>query len=459
MQTVCVQGLGFVGAAMAAALAQARDRNGEPNFIIYGVDLPNSQGKDRIEAVNAGRFPFMNTDPHLREAIRCGREWGNLAATVDPAVFGESDVVIVDVHLDADFNLDPPKAELEGFKQAIRTIGDHIRPGALVVVETTVPPGTTELIVVPELRARLAARRIDPDRVLVAHSFERVTPGRNYLASITGMWRVYAGATDEAAEACRLFLEKFIDTAVFPPTRLSRPIESETAKLMENSFRAANIAFIEEWARFAERAGVNLGAVIEAIRVRPTHRNMMRPGFGVGGYCLTKDPLLAGIGSRDILGLHELSFPVSEAAVRINERMPLATLELLSTSLGGLRGRRILLLGAAYREDVGDTRFSPSAWFIVCAEAEGALIDVHDPLVEIFDEIDRPVSRVLSSLDGYDAAVFAVAHSEYRSLAPCDWLKKDKPLIVDANMVLSGEQLQGFQQAGCRVKVIGRGDL
>lgn len=459
MQKVCVQGLGFVGAAMAAALAQARDSNGEPAFDVWGVDLPTPQGKARIEAINAGRFPFPTTDTKLAEVIRLGRLLGNLSATADPAAYEGSEVVVVDVHLDADFDHYPPKANLEQFRNAIRTLGERIGPGTLVVVETTVPPGTTEMIVAPELRNALAARGLDPEGVLIAHSFERVTPGRNYLASITNMWRVYAGLSDVAAEECKSFLEKFIDTNAFPLTRLSRPIESETAKIMENSFRAANIAFIEEWARFAERAGINLVSVIESIRMRPTHRNMMRPGFGVGGYCLTKDPLLAGIGSRDILGLDDLTFPVSEEALRINERMPFATVDLLTSSLGRLRGRRILLLGAAYREDVGDTRYSPSARFVVRAEAEGAVIDVHDPLVEAFEDIDRPVSRALRTFDGYDAAVFAVAHAEYRTLAPSDWLRVDRPLIVDANMVLSGEQLQQFQQAGCPVKAIGRGDL
>jgi nucleotide sugar dehydrogenase len=311
----------------------------------------------------------------------------------------------------------------------------------------------------PLLRDQFAARNLEHSDLLVAHSFERVMPGRQYLRSIIDIWRVYSGVTEEAANACEAFLSKVINTVKFPLTRLRRPLDSETAKLMENSYRATNIAFVEEWARFAERAGVDLGSVIHAIRMRPTHCNVMRPGFGVGGYCLTKDPLLPGVGVRDILGMDDLQFPFCEAAVTTNQQMPQATLALLEKGLNGLRGRRILLLGASYREDVADTRYSPSAKFLLWAEAKGARVDVHDPIVKALDDIARPVAHDLNSPDGYDAAVFAVAHEPYRRLRPWQWIGKDRPLIVDANMVLSAAQIDAFSALGCSVKVIGRGDL
>lgn len=459
MRKVCIQGLGFVGAAMAAAVAQARDREGRPAFQVTGLDLPTPQGRARIEAINAGRFPFETADAELEAAVARGRARGNLSAADDPAAYEDADVVVVDVHLDVDFDADPPTARLDGFRRAIGVLGERLRPGALVVVETTVPPGATEHIVAPMLREGFAARGLDPDSVLVAHCYERVMPGKEYLRSITDIWRVYSGVTAQAADACESFLKAVVNTADFPLTRLNRPVASETAKLMENSFRAANIAFVDEWARFAERAGVDLGAVVGAIRMRPTHRNIMRPGFGVGGYCLTKDPLLLGVGARDILGLEGLDFPFCEAAVATNQKMPRATVRLLEEALGGLDGKRILLLGASYREDVADTRYSPSADFLAWAEAKGAAVTVQDPLVETLEDLDRPVRRDLFGPDGYDAAVFAVAHEPYRALEPAAWLGRDRPLIVDANMVLSQAQIDGFIGAGCRVKVIGRGDL
>jgi UDP-N-acetyl-D-glucosamine dehydrogenase len=459
MQSVCVQGLGFVGAAMAAAVAQARDAKGAPRFEVVGVDLPTATGLKRIEAINAGRFPFNTADPGLTEAVKRGRASGNLRATADAAAYETADVVLVDVELDVDFENHPPSAEFNGFRQAIQTLATRVKPGTLIIIETTVPPGTTERVVLPLLQDGLMARGIDPASVLVAHSFERIMPGRDYLASITHFWRVYAGVTAEAADACEKFLAAIIDTNAFPLTRLSRPVESETAKLMENSFRAVNIALIEEWGRFAERAGIDLMAVIQAIRVRPTHRNMMRPGFGVGGYCLTKDPLLVGIGARELFGFSDLTFPFCEAAVRTNEEMPKATIAILNDALGGIRNKRILLLGASYREEVADTRHSPSVKFVRWARTNGAIVDIHDPLVESVDELEDDVIRTLPAPNGYAAAVFAVGHQAYRNIEPRSWLRSARPLIVDANCVLSQAQIDGFQENGCRVKVVGRGDL
>ena len=459
MRKVCIQGLGYVGAAMAAAVAEARDQKGKPFFEVVGVDLPNSSGSARIDAINNGRFPFETGDSALSNAVARGRETGNLRASADAGEYEDCDVVVVDVPLDVHFDAVPPAARFDEYLAAIRTLANRIPAGTLVLVETTVPPGTTEKLTLPELTKGFTARGLDPERVLVAHSYERVMPGRDYLASITNYWRVYAGATEESAQACEEFLKCIINTEKYPLTRLMRLMESEVAKLMENSFRALNIAFIDEWARFAECTGMDITAVVRAIRMRPTHQNIMRPGFGVGGYCLTKDPLLGGIGARDFFGLLDLSFPFCEAAVRTNHLMPRATIAMLRSTMSELANKHVLLLGATYREDVADTRFSPSKDFVLWAEAEGASIDVHDPLVSELEGIGRPVMRDLPPPSGYDAAVFAVAHESYRKLQPQEWLGNARPLILDANSVLSPEQIALFQNAGCRVKAIGRGDL
>jgi UDP-N-acetyl-D-glucosamine dehydrogenase len=158
-------------------------------------------------------------------------------------------------------------------------------------------------------------------------SYERVMPGRDYFRSIIDFWRVYAGSTPHAAEVCAAFLSKVIHVDRYPLTRLHSTTASETGKLLENSYRALNIAFIEEWGRFAEAVGVDLFEVIDAVRMRPTHSNMRQPGFGVGGYCLTKDPLLAGIAARDLFRRSDISFTFSQQAVGVNDRMPLRTLE------------------------------------------------------------------------------------------------------------------------------------
>ena len=458
---VCIQGLGFVGAAMAAAVAQARDAAGQPCFNVLGVDLETAGGRDAIAQINAGRFPHGNSDRALSRAMAGAVEAGNLIATSDAAAYGLASVILIDVNLDLDPATgggDIPKLELEAFRAAIDTIGRYMAPGALVVLETTVPPGTCEKVVAPALADALAARGLGRDDFLLAHSYERVMPGADYLDSIVNYWRVYSGHTPAAAEACAAFLGQVVNVADYPLTRLASTTASETAKVLENSYRAVNIAFMEEWGRFAETVGIDLFEVVEAIRQRPTHSNLRQPGFGVGGYCLPKDPLLAAAAARDLFGAEALDFPFCRLAVETNRAMPLVSVAALERLLAGsLAGKRILLLGVSYRPDVADTRYSPAEVFIKGACLRGASVVLHDPMVSAWPEQEEEVLETLPSLDGIDAVVFAVAHEDYRALDLAAWFGAARPAVLDANKVLSAEQRAALAALGCRSASIGRG--
>ncbi len=454
---VAVQGLGFVGAAMSIAVASATDDSGAPAFTVVGVDLDDAAGRQRIEALNAGRFPFETTDADLTAALEAARARRNLVAITDPAAYGLAQVVVVDVPLDIDWRSETPSLRLAGFEAAIRTVGRHVQPGALVLVETTVPPGTTEKIVVPIIAEELEARGLPGDAVLIAHSYERVMPGADYYASIVNYWRVFAGHTDEAAKAAEAFLRTVIDTETYPLTRLGSTTASETAKVMENTFRATTIALMEEWGRFAETVGIDLYEVVDAIRLRPTHANMRTPGFGVGGYCLTKDPLFAKLAS-DVLWDQPLDFPFSTAAVQTNDDAPLVSLDRVRRLVGGsLDGARLLVLGISYRQDVGDTRYSPTETFVRAALDAGAEVVAHDPLLDHWEELDRPVPSELPSPEGFDAVVFAVPHEEYRRLDLPTWLGDARPAIFDGFSVVSADQRRLVKALGCAVASIGRG--
>lgn len=459
MNKVCVQGLGFVGAAMAVAVAAACDENGEPLFDVTGVDLPNDQGLERVDRLNGGDFPFSVSDERLMAEARSAVERGNLRGTTDPSVYADADVVLVDVNLDVDQSGDLAKVNLTPFRKAIRCLGARIKTGALVIVETTVPPGTCSRVVAPELEAAFAERGLPRDAFLLAHSYERVMPGEHYLDSITNFWRVYSGHSDAAADACEAFLCRVISTAEYPLTRLANTTASELAKVMENSFRATNIAFIEEWARFSEAMSVDLYSVIDAIRMRPTHSNMRQPGFGVGGYCLTKDPMLPGIAARQLFERPDLTFPFSEAAVRTNNLMPLVSVERLEALLGGvLEGKRILLMGVSYRQDVADTRYSPSETFARAASARGAEISAHDPYVRYWPELDMPVAADLPASDTLDGIVLAVPHKGYGSLDLKEWLGTSSARVLDANNVLTSAQRAALDLGGITHASIGRGE-
>jgi UDP-N-acetyl-D-glucosamine dehydrogenase len=286
-----------------------------------------------------------------------------------------------------------------------------------------------------------------------------VMPGASYLESIVAIPRSFAGHTPAAADACEAFLSQVIDVQAHPLSRLPSTTACELAKVLENSYRATTIAFMEEWGRFAEAVGIDLFDVIAAIRRRPSHSNMRRPGFGVGGYCLTKDPLFGAAAARQLFDEPDLEFPVSTRAVAVNAAMPLGSVDRLEETLDGdLAGRTVLLMGVSYRPGVADTRHSASATFVREAQARGARVRCHDPLVSRWRELDMAVETELPRPAGVDAVVFAVGHGLYRSLDLVAWLGDERPAVLDANGVLTDEQRAALRAHGCRVASVGRGD-
>ncbi len=444
MKKVVVQGLGHVGIAMAAAVASARDVNGSPMYSVVGLDLPNEAGRHKVDSVNVGECPVETNDDELKQALAAAHRTGNLAASIDPDPIADADIVVVDIPLDVDDIEHDASVPWDGFKAAITTIGKYASAGTLVLVETTVPPGTCVKIVRPILDAELQKRGLSGNTLLLAHSYERVMPGKDYFRSVTNFWRVFAGETPAAGDACRDFLEKVINTADFPLAELSSTTASETAKVLENSFRAINIALVKEFSDFAEQAGVDLFEVVDAIRVRPTHRNLMRPGFGVGGYCLTKDPMMTAVAAKEFFDL-DLDFPFCRLAVRTNKAMPLHVTERLRDRFGSLSGKCIAIMGVTYREDVGDTRMSPSEDFLHSVEGEGATTILVDPLVDHWADVDRAVTRDLPRNTEIDVYVFAVRHREFANIDFSSDQLASNTLIVDANGVLSDKQISDIR--------------
>lgn len=457
-KVVVVQGLGFVGAVMSIVVANS-DKN---EYAVIGVDLPEK--KDVIDALNRGEFPIKSTDNKVFEYFENTKKRNNFYSTSDSYAYEKADVVIVDINLDVakrtgqDKELEGYSVNMDGLKAAMRSIASRCKKDILVLVETTVPPGTSQKIVKPIFEEEFEKRGLAPT-FKIGHSYERVMPGPGYVDSIKNFYRVFSGINEESADAVEEFLHTIISTDEYPLTRLGNTNATEMSKVLENSFRAMNIAFIQEWTEFAESAGVNLYEVVNAIRMRPTHQNIMRPGLGVGGYCLTKDPLLASWASQELF--NSFSLNQSEKAVSINDRMPLHTHKIFKKYFdGNLTDKKVLILGVSYLQNVGDTRYTPVELIYDKLLADGVEVVLHDPFVQYWTERNLTIDASNDIFeDKFDAVIIGTPHDVYVKEGKLDkLLSKSESLVVFDSHGIIGDDLRK-KHNNHEFKIIGRGDV
>lgn len=496
-EIVVVMGVGFVGAVMAAIVADTRDKkSGKNSKFVIGCQRPSARSYWKIPMLNRGESPVKAEDPEVDKLISdCVNKSKTLVATFNSDCLTLADTVVVDVQCDYTKmslgDMRTGEADMAALEATMKTIGEKIQPHCMVLIETTVAPGTTEFVAWPILKKAFAQRNITSEPVL-AHSFERVMPGKDYVASIRDFWRVCAGCNEEARGRVEKFLHEVLNTEKFPLTVMDRPIESETTKIVENSYRATILAYLNEWSVFAERNGVDLIKVINAIKMRPTHSNIIFPGPGVGGYCLPKDGGLGYWAYRHILGFEDGDhiFKITPTAIDINDTRALHVAELVRDALRNMgryiAGADVLLCGASYRQDVGDTRYSGSEMVVRKLTEMGAEVKVHDPYVDHWYELESQdtypseglswsrffrnqedlrnlrISKDLpGSLKDIEALVLAVPHKDYLNLDPDQIVRwAEKPLaIIDCFGILPDKTIKRYFELGCEVKALGRGHI
>jgi nucleotide sugar dehydrogenase len=494
-QIVVVMGVGFVGAVMAGVVADSVDKTtGKPSKFVIGMQRPSPRSFWKIQYLNRGIAPVEAEDPEVAPLIkRCVLDKKTLIATYTYEVLSLADIVVVDVQCDYQKetlgNVRQGCADIAALEECLKIIGEKINPQCMVLIETTVPPGTTEYVAYPIIKKAFKTRSIEAEPLL-AHSFERVMPGKNYVSSIRDFWRVCSGINEESKKRVETFLSEILNVEKFPLTVLESPIESETCKVIENSYRATILAFLHEWSVFAERNGVDLVKVIEAIKVRPTHSNIIFPGPGIGGYCLPKDGGLGIWAYQTLLGFEDDIFKITPQAIDINDTRALHVARLVRDALRNMgkivAACKIAIFGASYREDVGDTRYSGSEMLIRKLAEMGADISVHDPYVKHWWEFEKQDSypapghswarffrnqenlkRLVVDKDmkktvlGADAVVFAVRHEPYFNLSADDLVEMTgKPVaVIDSFGILSDADIRRYFELGCEVKGLGRGNV
>ncbi|MFQ5977107.1 MAG: nucleotide sugar dehydrogenase [Candidatus Heimdallarchaeota archaeon] len=435
---IVVFGMGYVGIPCAALLANV------DGFEVLGVQRRSKRSGWKIKCLNSGKSPFEGDEPGLAALISKVVKKQTFRVTDDPSVAAKADVILIDVQTPTDHGNIP---QYESLKDVSNQIGNHLSKDVLIVVESTVAPGTTQNIVLPILEKESGLK--GGSEFSLAFSFERVMPGR-LLEYIVNMPRVVGGIDKRSTQRAVELYSMIVKEPIFETDCLT----AEITKTIENAYRDVNIAFANEMALICESLGVNVFEVRDLMNVRPD-RDMHVPGAGVGGHCLPKDAWLLRYGLLTY-GVSTREPEFIALARRINDFMPIHLAGLVESSLlemgVAIGSAKIAVLGLAYLENSDDTRNTPAIPLISTLEAKEADIVVHDPHVRTY--IERPLkltNNLQEAVNDANCVVIVTKHQEYFNI-DFSWLKENMrtPVIVDGRNIFNQSTcaMAGFHYSG-----------
>lgn len=417
-KNLVVVGLGYVGLPVASRFA-------EEGFNVTGIDII----PETVKMVNKGLCPIEGDEPGLPELVKSVVENGALAASLAYEVIKTADYVLIIV--ETPFDLRSKEPYYSSLRSASKSVGQNLSKGTLVIVESTVAPGTTSNIVLPILEEESGLKA--GSDFLLATAPERVMPGK-LLHNLNTLDRTIGGINEESTIAAVELYKHIVGGEIFSTDALT----AEVVKTSENAYRDVQIAFANEVALMCEILGVDVYEVRDLVNRSP-FRNMHLPGAGVGGHCLPKDSWLLAFGAKGKYDPRLLAI-----AREINDGMPRHVSQLCEAALqqAGRRmyGSKVTVLGLAYLENSDDTRNSPAFTLIKALEVVGALPVVHDPYVSESNGV-KPLTNIMDALKDSDCLVIVTAHNEYKQL-DLNEIKKvmRTPVIVDGRHVLDKEE-------------------
>ncbi len=373
---IVIVGQGYVGLPLAISCAQV-------GFEVTGIDL----NEEKVSQLNKHQSIIEDvTDEELKTVSVSGKYRATTDSLIDPSA--EIICICVPTPLGSDHQPD-----LEILKAATKDVGKKLKPDMLVIIESTIQPGTTRDVVVPILEKESG---LSSDQFLVAYSPERIDP-MNKKFTIKNTPKLVAGLTPDAAVKAKEFYSKFIDQV-----DVCDSLEvAETAKLLENSFRLVNISFINELAMFCQKIGIDVNDVIKAASTKPYGFMPFYPSVGVGGHCIPVDPLYLAQAARAVGAPTRFI----ELADEINLAMPTYFVGRASEMLGGLKDKKVLVIGVSYKPNVADVRETPVEALINGLKKSGAVVSWHDDLVKSWN---GQASVALGS--SFDLAILATPH-------------------------------------------------
>ncbi len=430
---VAVIGLGYVGLPLAVAFA-------ERGFPVVGIDVDRrkvdalNRGESYVQDIPSARLaPLLapSTAAEARPGMK-GYRGGRLLATTDYGVLDDCDAAIICVPTPLNKTRDP---DVRYLIQAGESVAEHVHPGMLIVLESTTYPGTTEELLLPMLtgQAHPEPWAVGEDFFL-AFSPERIDPGRTDF-TVENTPKVVGGVTANCRDAAVALYAQIVERVV-PVTSTQT---AEMVKLLENTFRAVNIALVNEAAIMCDKLGIDVWEVIEAAATKPYGFMKFTPGPGVGGHCIPLDPHYLSWKLRTL----NYNARFVQLAGEINSEMPRYWVEKVQDALNQagkpLRGSRVLVLGVAYKKDVDDVRESPALDIIELLRTKGAEVRYHDPHVPTLlhnGEGFASESDLSRALREADCVIIVTDHSSY------DWaaIARQARLIVDTRHVLRQDQ-------------------
>jgi UDP-N-acetyl-D-glucosamine dehydrogenase len=423
---VAVIGLGYVG----LPLALLADRKG---YKVIGID----RDENKIKKINEKIAPYE--DANISKYLKAS----TLIASTDWEQMKDCSTVVVCVPTPVDHHYKP---DLEPVKSSVIQIAKHLQKGQLIVLESTVNPGVCEEIICPILE-EISGMKVGRDFHL-AHCPERINPGdKNW--NVENIPRVIGSMDPIGLKKGVDFYKSIVNAEIKPMGNIK---EAEAVKIVENSFRDINIAFVNELAQSFHHLGIDVVNVIRGAATKPFSFLAHFPSCGVGGHCIPVDPYyLIDYAKRNGYNHRFLSL-----ARRINNGMPMFTVNLLETLLEekseSLVGSKITVLGLAYKANIDDCRESPAFQIIKHLEKKGAQVTTYDPFVK-----NRSTATNLQeAIQDAKAVVIATAHNKFKFLSPSFFLKHNVSVVVDGQNCLPKEK---FLQAGIMYKGIGRHNL
>lgn len=408
---VAIIGVGYVGLPLAVAFAEA-------GFPVVGIDID----REKVEAINAGRSYIGDvSSERLARLVSAGD--GKLQATTDYAVLDHCDVAIICVPTPLSKTHDP---DVSYILAAGREVAAHLHPEMLVVLESTTYPGTTDELLLPMLSEK--GLRVGRDFYL-AFSPERIDPGRTDW-TVENTPKVLGGVTPQCLAMAQALYGQVIERVV--PVSSTRA--AEMVKLLENTFRAVNIALVNEIAIMCDKLGLDVWEVIEAASTKPYGFMPFYPGPGLGGHCIPVDPHYLAWKLKTL----NYNARFIQLAGEINAAMPHYVVDKISDALNdegkAVKGSRVLLLGVAYKRDVSDVRESPALDILRLLERKGAVVAYHDPYVPHLQLDDVVMDSITLNEEALRSADCVVVTTDHRSY-DWDWVVRNSRLLVDTRNV------------------------